>query len=208
MLARTTNEPPPSVARRTLGTASIPLEVIIFPRQPARYPGLPAQHGGIVATPCARSCNYLDSPQPPAKSTALMLRADTPAPVFHDEEKRAPVTTQVHKVARDAYRFDVGGPAFSAGCDRATTLVAGARHVRTHRLSHGTCQLSDKRFTPSSRRRGRMYGRSRVKRSLSSASGINTARGIGGPQSLQFGSGLRLSRRAQNVLADVGTLTS
>ena len=49
-------------------------------------------------------------------------------------------------------------------------------HVGIHRLPHGACQPSLKRFAPSLGRRGRMCGRSRVKRSLSSASGINTAR--------------------------------
>ena len=85
----------------------------------------------------------LESLQPPAKAPALMLRADTTAPVFHDEEKRARATTQIHKVAREGYRFDGGGSAFSAGYDRATTLVAGARHVGDLiGLPHGTCQLS------------------------------------------------------------------
>ena len=179
--------PAPQVPAMTavVGTAS----VLACERQEADQPTVARWTLGE-----RRHGKTLDSPQPPAKSTALMLRADTPAPVFHDEEKRAPAATQVHKVARDAYRFDVGGPAFSAGCDRATTLVAGARHVGIHRLLHGTCQRSDKRFTPSSRHRGRMHRRSRVKRSLSSASRINTARGIGGPQSLQFGSGLRRGR--------------
>ena len=60
-----------------------------------------------------------------------MLRANTTAAVINDEEKRARVTTQVHKVAREGYRLDVGGSAFGAGCDRATTLVAGARHSGT-----------------------------------------------------------------------------
>ena len=66
------------------------------------------------------------------KDPALMLRADTTAPVVNDEEKLARATTQVHKVAREGYRFDVGRFAIWAGCDRATTLVAGAQHVGTH----------------------------------------------------------------------------
>ena len=60
-----------------------------------------------------------------------MIRADTTAPVVNDEEKRARVTTQVHKVGREGDRFDVGGSAFGAGCDRETTLGAGARHSGT-----------------------------------------------------------------------------
>ena len=66
-----------------------------------------------------------------AKDPALMIRADSTAPVFNDEEKLAHATTQAHKAARDGYRFDVGTFAIWAGCDRATTLVAGARHVGT-----------------------------------------------------------------------------
>ena len=84
-----------------------------------------------------------------AKDPALILRANTIAPVFNDEEKRARGTTQVHELARERYRFDVGGLAFWAGCDRATTLVAGARHVGG--FPHGMCQLSHKRFAPSLR---------------------------------------------------------
>ena len=111
----------------------------------------------------------LETPQRPAKDPAPMLRADTTAPVFNDEEKPARATAQVHKVARVRYRSDVGGSAFYAGCDRATTLIAVARHVEIHRLPHGACQPSRKRFAPSLGRRGRMCGRSRGKRSLSSA---------------------------------------
>ena len=69
-----------------------------------------------------------------AKHPALILRADTTAPVVNDEEKLARATTQAHKAARDGYRFDVGTFAMWAGCDRATTLVAGAQHVGV--LSH------------------------------------------------------------------------
>ena len=63
---------------------------------------------------------------------ALMLRAETTAAVVNHEEKRARVTTQIHKVAREGDRFDVGGSALWAGCDRATTLVAWARHLGSH----------------------------------------------------------------------------
>jgi hypothetical protein len=63
-----------------------------------------------------------------------MLRAEPTAPVFNDEEKRARATTQVHKVARDGCRFDVGLSAFWAGCDRAITLAAGGQHVGVLRL--------------------------------------------------------------------------
>ena len=73
-------------------------------------------------------------PSPPLfKGSALVLRAHTTAPVFDDGEIRARATTQVHKVAREGYRVDVGGAAFWAGCNRATTLVAGAgaRHIGT-----------------------------------------------------------------------------
>ena len=76
-----------------------------------------------------------------------MIRADSTAPVFNDEEKRARATTQVHKVARDGYRCDPAGLAFWAGCDGSTTRVAGARHVGS--FPHGMCQLSHKRFAPS-----------------------------------------------------------
>jgi len=69
------------------------------------------------------------------KDPALMLGADTTAPIFNGEEIRARHTTQVHKVAGKGYRFDVGGLAFWAGCDRATTLVAGARHGGPHRFA-------------------------------------------------------------------------
>ncbi len=74
---------------------------------------------------------FLENPLLLAKNPALMVRADTTAPVVNDEEKRARATTEVHKVARDGYGFDVGPLAFWAGCDRATTLVAGARHIET-----------------------------------------------------------------------------
>jgi hypothetical protein len=63
-----------------------------------------------------------------------MLRADTIAPVFNDVEKRARATTQVNKLVREGYRSDVSGLAFWAGRDRATTLIAGARHVGTSSL--------------------------------------------------------------------------
>ena len=69
-----------------------------------------------------------------AKDLALMIRANNTAPVVKDEEKLACATTQAHKAARDGYRFDVGTFAIWAGCDRAITLVAGARHVRVLHL--------------------------------------------------------------------------
>ncbi len=88
-------------------------------------------------------------PPPLAKDPALMVRADITASVVNDEEKGARATPQVNEVARDGYRFDVGTSAFWAGCDRATTLVAGAPHVGTSdRFSHETCQLSHKRIVP------------------------------------------------------------
>ena len=60
----------------------------------------------------------------------LMVRADTTAPVFNDEEKRARATPQVHKVARERLPLLTSARlAFSAGCDSATTLFAVARHV-------------------------------------------------------------------------------
>jgi len=78
-----------------------------------------------------------------------MLRADTNAPVFNDEEKRARATTQVHEVARESYRFDVGGLAFWAGCDRATTLVAWVRHVGSALFPARNVPAETQRFAPS-----------------------------------------------------------
>ncbi len=80
---------------------------------------------------------------------ALMLRADTNAPVFNDEEKRARATTQVHEVARESYRFDVGGLTFWAGCDRATTLVAWVRHVGSASFPARNVPAETQRFAPS-----------------------------------------------------------
>ena len=139
------------------------------PVLPARWAILDVHDGQVLGLLRGRG---LETPQRPAKNPAPMLRANTTAPVFNDEEKPARATAQVHKVARVGYCSDVGGSAFSAGCDRATTLIAVARHVGIHRLPHGACQPSRKRFAPSLGRRGRMCGRSRVKRSLSSALGI------------------------------------
>ena len=83
-----------------------------------------AQIEGLVPRACrTRRNRHLEGKPAP------MLPADTHAPVFNDEEIGARTTTQVHKLAGQGYRFDVGGLAFWAGCDRATTLVAGARHV-------------------------------------------------------------------------------
>ena len=79
------------------------------------------------------------------KHPALVLAADATAPVVNDEEKIARLTTQAHKTARDGYRFDIGTLAIWAGCDRATTLVAGVRHVRVlHRLLTRGLQLRRK----------------------------------------------------------------
>lgn len=136
------------------------------PVLPARWAILDVHDGQVLGLLRGRG---LETPQRPAKDPAPMLRADTTAPVFNDEEKPARATAQVHKVARVRYRSDVGGSAFYAGCNRATTLIAVARHVEIHRLPHGACQPSRKRFAPSLGRRGRMCGRSRGKRSLSSA---------------------------------------
>ena len=69
-----------------------------------------------------------------AKDLTLMIRSDTTAPVFNDEEKLARATTQAHKVARDGYHVEVGAFAIWAGCDRAITMVAGAQHVGVLRL--------------------------------------------------------------------------
>ena len=91
----------------------------------------------------------LEPPPQPAKDPALILRADTTAPVVNDEEKRARATTQVHKVAREGYRLDVSGSAFWAGCYRATTLVARARHVGTALLAARNVPLTHIRFAPS-----------------------------------------------------------
>jgi hypothetical protein len=82
----------------------------------------------------SRKRAVLEMPPRLGKDPALILRADSTAPVFNDEEKRARATTQVHKVARESYRSDVGSLAFWARCDRATTLFAGARHVGVLRL--------------------------------------------------------------------------
>jgi hypothetical protein len=73
----------------------------------------------------SRKRAFLETSTRLGKDPALILRADSTAPVFNDEEKRARATTQVHKVAREGYRCDVGGLAFWARCDRATTLFAG-----------------------------------------------------------------------------------
>jgi hypothetical protein len=86
-----------------------------------------------------------------------MLRADTTASVFDDEEKRARATTQVHKVAREGYRSDAGGSASWAGCDRTTTLVAGARHVQTSSLSARDVPTQPRRFAPSCGPSGRLH---------------------------------------------------
>ena len=116
----------------------------------------------------SRERAFLESPPRLAKDPALMVRADITAPVFNDEEKRTRATPQVHKVARDGYRCDVGTVAFWARCDRATTLVAGARHGGTSSARNVPAQ--PRRFAPScGGAAGQLSGRSRGKRSLSSA---------------------------------------
>ena len=92
-----------------------------------------------------------------ARDPALMLRTDTSATVFDDEEKRARATTQVHKVAGEGYRSDAGGSASWAGCDRTTTLVAGARHVETSSLSARDVPTQPRRFAPSCGPSGRLH---------------------------------------------------
>ena len=138
------------------------------PVLPARWAILDVHDGQVLGLLRGRS---LETPQRPAKDPAPMLRADTTAPVFNDEEKPARATAQVHKVARVGYCSDVGGSAFPAECDRATTVIYVARHVRIHRS--GTERAS--RAANDSRQvwdvASRMRGRSRVKRSLSSALG-------------------------------------
>ena len=64
------------------------------------------------------------------------------------------------------------------------------------RLPHGACQPSRKRFAPSLGRRGRMCGRSRVKRSLSSALRQRTDRQESQPRT-RAGLLLRLRRIPQ-----------
>ena len=130
------------------------------PVLPARWAILDVHDGQVLGLLRGRG---LETPQRPAKDPAPMLRADTTAPVFNDEEKPARATAQVHKVARVGYCSDVGGAAFSAGSDRATTLIFVARHVGIHRC--GTERAS--RAANDSRQvwdvAGRMCGRSRVK---------------------------------------------
>ena len=102
----------------------------------AHYPSEMAVRA-IRESPYRNECLYSKRSETPpllGKDLALMIRADTTAPVVNDEEKLARATTQAHKAARDGYRFDVGTFAIWAGCDRATTLVAGAQHVGVLRL--------------------------------------------------------------------------
>jgi hypothetical protein len=138
---------------------------------PARGAILDVHDGQVLGLFRGRS---LESPQGPAKDPAPMLRADTTPPVFNDEEKPARATAQVHKVARVGYCSDVGGSAFSAERDTATTLIFVARHVAIHRC--GTERAS--RAANDSRQvwdvTRRMLGQSRLKRSLSSAVGDYT----------------------------------
>jgi len=87
---------------------------------------------------------------------AWVRRANTTAPVFNDEEKRARATTQVRKVAREGYRLDVGGLALWARCYSATTLVAGARHVGMSWSAARNVPLSHKPFAPNCGASGRL----------------------------------------------------
>ena len=118
----------------------------------------------------SRKRAFFETPPRLGRDLALILRADSTAPVFNDEEKRARATTQVHKVARDGDRFDVGGLAFWAGCDRATTLVAGARHVGTSSARNVPAQPQTIRANLRGVGAG-LLGRSRGKRSLWSTLG-------------------------------------
>ena len=86
-----------------------------------------------------------------------MLRADISASVFDDEEKCARAAMQVHEVARDRYRSDAGGSAYWAGCDRTTTLVAGARHVETFIVAARNMPTEPRRFAPSCGPSGRLH---------------------------------------------------
>ena len=62
-----------------------------------------------IPVPQSVSLQYaVETPPLPAKDLALMIRADTTAPVFNDKETRARATTQVDKVARGGYSIDVG----------------------------------------------------------------------------------------------------
>ena len=90
------------------------------------------------------------------RDPALMLRAGNSASVFDNEEKRARAATQVHKVAREGYRSDAGGSASWAGCDRTTTLVAGARHVETPSSARNV-PTEPRRFAPSCGPSGRLH---------------------------------------------------
>jgi len=111
-----------------------PAAVIVSPRAVAQGRQKPDQI--TVARWTLRDGRHgktLEPSPPPLKGPAPILRTETTAPVFNDKEKRTRATTEVHKVAREGYRVDVGGAAFWAGCNRATTLVAGAgaRHIGT-----------------------------------------------------------------------------
>jgi hypothetical protein len=135
--------------RNVDGVHRIPLEVSAV--RPGRGRGIESRERAFPRDP---STIFLETPPLLGKDPALMLRADTTAPVFNDEEKRARATTQVQKLVREGYCGDVGGSAFWAGCDRATTLVAGARHVGS--FPHGMCQLSPNDSRPVVGRRGRL----------------------------------------------------
>ena len=122
------------------------------PVLPARRAMLDVHVGQVLGLLRGRG---LETPQRSAKDPAPTLRADTTAPVFNDEEKPARATAQEHKVARVRYRSDVGGSAFSAGCDRATTLIAVARHVEIHRFCRTERASRAQTIRAKSGRRGR-----------------------------------------------------
>ena len=92
----------------------------------------------------------METPPLIGKDLALILRADTTAPVFNDEEKRAraynPGTqscslraTASTSAAWQSRQGVTGRPLWSLGLGM----------LGPHRLPHGTCQRSHKRFAPS-----------------------------------------------------------
>jgi hypothetical protein len=144
-----------SVAAIT-GSSTRSLIAEVLNRIEATWPGPAREMERVVIE--SRVRKFPETRSLPAKDPALMLRTDTTAPVFNDEEKRARATTQEHKVARDRYRFDEGGLAFWAGCDGAITLVVGAQHAGS--FPHGICQLShnDSRAAANAVGSSRAYG--------------------------------------------------
>ena len=77
--------------------------------------GRSKNHFGSLETFLTRLEFPAGDPSATSEDPALILRADTIAPVFNDEEKRAGAAAQVHKLAREGYRFDVGGWHFGQG---------------------------------------------------------------------------------------------